>query len=95
MVECKNYSGDPNNPELDQLAGRFAVNRGKFGFLICRKITNKILFIKRCKDTANDGRGFIIVLDDDDIGILLNLKTGNKGREINNYLEERYQQLVM
>jgi len=62
-AECKNYSSDPANPALDQLAGRFSTKRGKFGLLICRKFDNKNLFIQRCKDTAQDGRGFIVPLD--------------------------------
>ena len=45
MIECKNYKGDPKNPELDQLAGRFGVNRGIFGFLVCRKLEKKKLFV--------------------------------------------------
>ncbi len=29
-VECKNYSADPENPEIDQLIGRFGRNLGSF-----------------------------------------------------------------
>ncbi|MFZ2975890.1 MAG: hypothetical protein WA055_04685 [Candidatus Moraniibacteriota bacterium] len=95
FVECKNYSGDPKNPELDQLAGRFSVNRGRFGFLVCRSFVDKNLFIKRCKDTAQDGRGFILALDDNDIKNLLTLKSKNNLRGINDFLESRYKELVM
>lgn len=65
--ECKNYTEDIANAELDQLAGRFGVTRGQFGMLICRDLQDKELFIKRCKDTYIDGRGLILVVTDQDI----------------------------
>ena len=95
FMECKNYKYDPKNPELDQLSGRFSKNRGKFGFLVCRKFDDKDLFIKRCKDTANDDRGFILPLDDEDLITLLEYKKQKKEKEINGFLEERYKKLVM
>lgn len=94
FAECKNYSEDPTNPELDQLSGRFSTNRGKFGFLVCRNLQNKRLFIKRCKDTAQDGRGFIIVLDDDDIKYLLSLRQNNDQETITDYLNSRLAELL-
>jgi hypothetical protein len=71
VVECKNYEGDPKNPELDQLAGRFGPHRTEFGILVCRTFQNKELFFKRCRDTAKDHRGFILVLDDEDLAELI------------------------
>jgi hypothetical protein len=62
--ECKNYTTEVANPELDQIAGRFSVNRGKLGFLCCRNFENRALFIERCRDTFRDDRGLIIPLDD-------------------------------
>lgn len=67
MVECKNYSRDVANPELDQISGRFSVNRGKFGLILCRSIDDMTLFMERCKDTFKDGRGVIIPLVDQDL----------------------------
>jgi hypothetical protein len=62
--ECKNYGREVGNPELDQLAGRFSVNRGKLGFLCCREFENRTLFIQRCRDTFTDDRGLVLPLDD-------------------------------
>ena len=71
VVECKNYRGDPANPELDQLSGRFSPSRGQVGILVCRSFKDKDTFWERCRDTARDGRGWIIPLDDEDLGELV------------------------
>jgi hypothetical protein len=86
FVECKNYSSDPANPELDQLSGRFSVNRGRVGFLVCRTFNNKQLFIERCRDTYNDGRGLIIPLDDQDILNLLDNHNEAENWFFDNYI---------
>lgn len=94
-IECKNYASDPTNPELDQLSGRFSTNRGRFGFLVCRNLQNKNKFFQRCKDTAQDGRGFIVPLDDSDIKQLLFFRKNGDFRGINNFLDGCYRKLVM
>jgi hypothetical protein len=71
FVECKNYGREIGNPELDQLSSRFSPTRGQFGLLVCRHFADKTLFLKRCRDTALDKRGFIIALDDDDLTALV------------------------
>jgi len=74
FVECKNYGKELGNPELDQLSGRFSPSRGKVGILVCRSFENKALFLKRCKDTMNDDRGWILALDDDDLAQLVEFR---------------------
>lgn len=94
FVECKNYRGDPSNPELDQLSGRFAPSRGKFGLLCCRNFKNKALFIRRCHDTARDDRGFIIALDDSDIIHLAKLRSQSQTPDIYRFLKARFDELT-
>ncbi|MET4827821.1 hypothetical protein ABH972_005410 [Bradyrhizobium ottawaense] len=78
-VECKNYTEDLDNPEFDQLSGRFSHTRGFFGFLCCRSIDNRDRMVATCRDTAIDGRGYIIVLSDDDlVQMLAAVESGNR-----------------
>ena len=69
-VECKNYRGDPANPELDQISSRFSPLRGRVGILVCRSFEDRHLFIRRCRDTALDHRGFVLPIDDADLRAL-------------------------
>jgi hypothetical protein len=95
-VECKNYTGDPANPELDQLSGRFSNNRGWVGVLCCRTLRDKDRFIQRCRDTADDDRGFIIALDDSDLATLVNDRaSSNADIDAENLLRDRFNKLVM
>jgi hypothetical protein len=94
MVECKNYASEITNPELDQLSGRFSVNRGKLGILVARSCDDRDLFIRRCRDTAQDDRGFIIPLFDDDIYAMLNAIKDGRRRSIDAQLESIFMRLI-
>lgn len=78
-VECKNYTSDPKNPELDQVSGRFSKDRTHVGIIVCRQIKNKKLFAARCRDTKKDGRGFVLFLDDEDLEQLVIESYDTKG----------------
>lgn len=100
FVECKNYTNEIKNPEVDQLSGRFSPTRGQVGLLIFRNSDNQELLDLRCKDTAKDHRGFMISLSDEDIKTLIedfkNSSPHNYGIERNNYplLRKKFSNLV-
>lgn len=78
FIECKNYSRDLGNPELDQMIGRFSTNRGMVGFVVCRSIEDMPLFLERCRDAYRDNRQIIIpIVDQDIITILENYNNFN------------------
>lgn len=81
-IECKNYTTEIANPELDQLAGRFSANRGKFGILCCRQFENRAKFIERCRDTLADDRGLIVPFDDTTVKRMLGAVEDGKRRDI-------------
>lgn len=87
MVECKNYSSDPANPELDQIVGRFGPNRGYVGLLVARRFENRDLFFERCRDAAKDLKGYVIPLVDEDVEKLLNFAAAQRRSQIDEYLE--------
>jgi hypothetical protein len=94
FVECKNYGREVENPELDQLAGRFSPSRGQVGRLVCRKFNDKDLFLQRCKDTALDHRGFIIPIDDEDLRHLVETRKIDPYFDQWKLLRERFLSLI-
>ena len=92
MVECKNYTKDISNPELDQMSGRFAARRGKFGIICCRSIDNEAAFIERERDTVKDGRGWIIHLTDEEIIYLLEQR--KEDIYVNDYMVKKYSEII-
>ena len=92
MVECKNYSKDIANPELDQIAGRFSAKRGKFGIICCRSVDHEDLFVEREKDTFKDDRGCIIHLTDKDIIELLDQRKNNI--TVDSFMTKKYNEII-
>jgi hypothetical protein len=80
--ECKNYTTEIANPELDQIAGRFSPNRGKIGFICCRRFEDRARFIERCRDTFKDDRGLVAPVDDATIDTWLSLIENGQRRNL-------------
>jgi transposase InsO family protein len=87
MVECKNYSKDPANPEIDQLSGRFGANRGKLGMMLYRTVEDYDRLCTRCRDTAQDDRGFMLPLGDEQVLEYLNLIAADRRADIDARLQ--------
>lgn len=95
MVECKNYSRDVNNPELDQLAGRFGVNRGQVGLLVSRTVEDMDELLRRCADAYGDGRGLIVPLCDKDLKQMLAERLNGTLHPYNAILADRLRHIAM
>ena len=93
-VECKNYSSDPSNPELDQLIGRFDRRRGWMGLLLCRSFTDRAKFVLRCRDSAQSEHGFVLPLADDDLIRMLEMAGRNARGAIDEELDRIWTEIV-
>jgi hypothetical protein len=94
VVECKNYTNEIANPELDQIVGRFAPSRGLLGFLIARSLDNRTKFIKRCKDSVNQRHGYILLFEDSDILEMLNDIARGSRVSIDIKLEKMFDEII-
>lgn len=93
-VECKNYVADPGNPEIDQLLGRFTVQRGSMGILCYRNSSDKELLTQRCRDAALAGQGYVISLDDADLVELVEERKRLIDGQDFVYLHDKFRELI-
>ena len=94
IVECKNYSSKINNPEIDQLLGRFDDNRGNFGIMTCRELDDNRSAVKKCKDLAKAKRGYIIILTDKDLVEILRAKAAQNEKAIENIFDTKFREII-
>ena len=93
FVECKNYRDDLGNPEYNQLTDRLSDQRGMFGILVCRTISNRRHSLKKCRFIHEHQHKYVVVLDDNDMSTLVHLKP--KGNDtIDDYMEKRIDELI-
>ena len=95
MIECKNYSNDIQNPEIDQLIGRFSPRRGMFGISTSRKFENKQLILKRCQDTYMDSGNVIFPIEDADFITLLKTYPVEGRTCVERFLQELFRTIVI
>ncbi len=93
FIECKNYSEDLTNTEVFQIRSRLNKIRGQFGIIVCRKIDNKDKLRDRLTDALLKEE-YIIILEDSDINTLINFKLNKKEEEIDDFIEEKFKQLI-
>ena len=94
VVECKNYTEDIANSELDQIAGRFSPSRGRLGLLVFRHAGDMALCVQRCKDAFHDDRGWILPFTDDDLQHLVDEKKANPKSLTFQTLEDRFGEVI-
>jgi hypothetical protein len=94
LVECKNYTREVGNPEIDQLSGRFGDVRGWLGLLVCRQIQDRPTLIARCRDTARDQRGFMLPLDDENFHAMLRHVQNEDENAIDAHLSQLFGQIT-
>lgn len=94
LIECKNYNESLQNPEFDQLTGRFNNWYGEFGLLICRSVTCRKKSISQCKDILNSGKGVVIVLTDEDLKNLMALRNNLDFQGISDYMRDLLNEVI-
>lgn len=95
FAECKNYTREVANPEIDQLSGRFSMNRGKFGILLFREAENMERLIQRCNDTYKDGRGVMIPIADADLITMLDRAIDGDTSPYERFFSDRFRRVAL
>lgn len=94
IVECKNYSKDIANNEIDQLLGRFDNNRGRLGWMLCRSVDDQDRLLQRCRDLASRGIAFIMTVTDEDLLKWLDLKGAMQDQLLEEDLHLKFRKLI-
>jgi hypothetical protein len=92
IVEVKNYSEDPANPEIDQLNGRLNRVRGNFGMLICRSISDEEAVFGRCRSCGSER--IILPITDADIREMLTYSANEDDQSIDDLMDSKLQKFL-
>ena len=91
-IECKNYECKLRNPEFDQIGGRLSKTFGLFGFLIYRGGDESVA-LDHCQDRLDDDK-HIIALNDRDLAVLLQFRSRDDKKSIEDFLNDKFIALV-
>jgi hypothetical protein len=94
MVECKNYTEDLANNEIDQMIGRFDPRRGRLGVIACRAIADPNRLLERCRDMFRAQQGVAIVFTDEDFARLLDIPDIQRGAAVDAICREKFRALM-
>jgi len=94
MIECKNYTEDLANNEIDQMIGRFDPRRGRLGIIACRSVEDQDRLVERCRDAFRAQQGAILVFTDDDFEALLNAHDIAREPAIQNMCRAKFRALM-
>jgi hypothetical protein len=94
MVECKNYTEDLANNEIDQMIGRFDPRRGRLGVIACRAIADPNRLLERCRDMFRAQQGAAIVFTDEDFARLLDIPDIQRGAAVDEICREKFRALM-
>ncbi|MBB3278083.1 MULTISPECIES: hypothetical protein [unclassified Pseudoxanthomonas] len=95
MVECKNYTKDIANPEVDQLVGRFSVNHGCVGLLLFREVNDMRGLLAKCSDAWLANRHLIVPICDEDLIQMLIGVTEDGSQIVEEFFSSRYRTIAM
>lgn len=93
-VECKNYTNEISNPEVDQLMGRFDNLRGRFGLLMFRESDALSKLKSRCRVVAKQKNGVILPIDDKFIIKCLDHVENNDRKSVDIELDKLFQNII-
>jgi len=92
--ECKNYGGDPKNTEFQQLRARLGGRKGEVGFILCRRVHDPRSVLARQQDALDDDK-LVLVLTDDDLETLVDLKLNEDEGGIHDVLDDKVREVVL
>jgi hypothetical protein len=93
VVECKNYTSDPDNPEFDQLSGRLNPRVGLLGIMVVRSIADRARLDAHRLDRRAKGE-WILVLDDQDVVTMLRAHLGGDQLAVDAVLRGKLEPLL-
>lgn len=94
FFECKNYADDIRNPEFAQLYSRLDDDRGRVGFLVCRRVRHPQSVSKRCQDYLAKGV-LLLVLTDADLAEMLRAKADGNMDSVWSVLRRQARSIIL